>query len=108
MATLGDHLLTIFANARKRAEAGHGVAAHVPKALIEAAQNDVEVVLRSQNTRIEGLSEAEASERLDKYGENQAVQEKKIGWFKRLMLTFRNPLVILLGVLAAISLATGD
>jgi Mg2+-importing ATPase len=108
MATLGDHLITIFANARKRAEAGHNVTARVPKALIEAAQNDIEVVLHSQNASAEGLSEAEASNRLEKYGENQAVQEKHIGWFKRLILTFRNPLVVLLLVLAAISLATGD
>jgi len=108
MATLGDNLLSIFAHARKRAEAGRNVMVHVPKALIEAAQNDVEVVLRSQSTRLEGLSEVEASERLDKYGENEAVQEKRVGWFKRLLLTFRNPLVVLLLVLAAISLATGD
>jgi magnesium-transporting ATPase (P-type) len=67
------------------------VTARVPKALIEAAQSDIEAVLSSQNTRQAGLSEAEASERLVKYGENEPVQEKRVGWFKRLLLTLRNP-----------------
>jgi hypothetical protein len=62
VATLGDHLLTIFSNARRRAKAGHSLTAHAPKALIEAAQNDIQVVLRSQSTRLEGLSEIEAND----------------------------------------------
>jgi Mg2+-importing ATPase len=39
---------------------------------------------------------------------NEVAQEVKRGWLWRLMISLRNPLVVLLGALAAISFVTGD
>ncbi|MBF0513750.1 MAG: magnesium-translocating P-type ATPase [Desulfovibrionaceae bacterium] len=55
-----------------------------------------------------GLSAAEAAERLRRYGLNQAVVEKRIGFGLRLFLAVRNPLVLLLVALGAISYLTDD
>src|SRR5882762_11466695 len=55
-----------------------------------------------------GLTEAEAAERFEKYGPNDVAYEKKHSWWHRLYTASRNPLVILLTVLAVLSFATGD
>ena len=55
-----------------------------------------------------GLTEAEAAERLEKYGPNQVAREKKQSWPHRFYTAARNPLVILLTVLAILSFATND
>jgi Mg2+-importing ATPase len=59
-------------------------------------------------TTPEGLSEGEASRRLAEIGPNIVATGKHRGWPWRLLTATRNPLVILLGVLATISFATGD
>jgi len=41
-------------------------------------------------------------------GPNEVAQERPRGWFIRLLIILRNPLVILLAVLSSISYATGD
>src|SRR6267142_1010389 len=86
-----------------------------PKGLIrasplldEAARKPAEEVFRMLGTTPNGLSEAEATERLAKYGPNEVASEKKQGWLRRLYTASRNPLVILLTVLAVLSFATGD
>ena len=55
-----------------------------------------------------GLSEREAATRLEKYGPNEVAYEKKENWLERLWVAARNPLVILLIVLAILSYSTGD
>ncbi|HEY6229311.1 MAG TPA: magnesium-translocating P-type ATPase, partial [Verrucomicrobiae bacterium] len=55
-----------------------------------------------------GLTEAEAAARIEKYGPNEVASEEKHGWWHRLYTASRNPLVILLIVLAILSFATGD
>jgi Mg2+-importing ATPase len=55
-----------------------------------------------------GLTEAEAADRIEKYGPNEVAYEKKHTWWHRLYTASRNPLVILLIVLAVLSFATGD
>jgi Mg2+-importing ATPase len=57
---------------------------------------------------IPGLTSADAAERLRRYGLNQAVVEKKIGFGLRLFLAVKNPLVLLLLVLGTISYLTDD
>lgn len=57
---------------------------------------------------LQGLSGQEAESRLEKYGFNEIGSEKKKSVFQRLLENLKNPLVILLGVLALISYATGD
>jgi len=65
-------------------------------------------VLARMKTAAEGLADAEAARRLQEVGPNVVVSEKHRGWLWRLFTAARNPLVILLVVLAGISFATGD
>ena len=76
--------------------------------LIEAARSECQDALRKLETSPSGLSETEVETRREKYGLNEAVHEVRHGWLWRLMTSLRNPLVILLSALAAISFATGD
>jgi len=59
-------------------------------------------------TAATGLSQSEAAERLRKYGPNEVAAQKPVHWLRRLLRMLRNPLVLLLGTLAAVSIATGD
>ena len=74
----------------------------------EAAINEAAEVLQSLGTSLNGLSEEEAAKRLEQHGPNEVGREKHEGWLERLYLAARNPLVILLTVLAILSFATGD
>ena len=76
--------------------------------LISIAQSDVDEVLHLFETELEGLSESEAKQRLDKYGLNEIAREKKIAWYVQLLKTVTNPLSLLLITLAVISLLTGS
>ncbi len=59
-------------------------------------------------TSLDGLTQAEAEERARKTGPNEVAQERKQGWPIRILKIIRNPLVILLTTLSAISYLTGD
>jgi len=72
----------------------------------EAAIKDIPEVLKQHGTTPTGLTEAEAAARLEKFGPNQVAEEKHHGWLQRIYLAVRNPLVILLSVLAIITFAT--
>jgi Mg2+-importing ATPase len=74
----------------------------------DAATKDSAEVLRSLGTSPAGLTEEEAAARLEQYGPNEVGREKHEGWPQRLYIAARNPLVILLTVLATLSFATGD
>jgi Mg2+-importing ATPase len=76
--------------------------------LTEASGKPSEQVLQMLGTTPTGLTEAEAAERVLKYGPNEVAYEKKHSWWHRLYTASRNPLVILLTVLAILSFATGD
>ena len=54
------------------------------------------------------MSEEEAAARLDEVGPNNVAQERQMHWALRLLLTFCDPLSILLMILAVISSITGD
>jgi Mg2+-importing ATPase len=82
--------------------------AQVSQTLIEMAQADVEMVLRSLASSRSGLSTAESQRRIERYGLNEIANEKPPQWYVQLFKTFYNPLVILLITLALISLVTGD
>jgi Mg2+-importing ATPase len=81
---------------------------HVAPELIDGARMDVPDVLKKFGASLQGLTEAEVETRRVTYGLNEVVQEVRHGWPWRLMMSLRNPLVILLSVLAAISFATED
>src|SRR6266481_6004678 len=76
--------------------------------LTEASSKPTAEVFQMLGTAPTGLTEAEAAERLEKYGPNEVAYEKKHSWWHRLYTASRNPLVILLLVLAVLSFATGD
>jgi P-type Mg2+ transporter len=74
--------------------------------LREAAAGETAEVLRRLNTSLAGLSESEAAERLGVFGPNEVAQERRHEWLHRLWVAVRNPLVILLTVLAIASFAS--
>jgi Mg2+-importing ATPase len=75
----------------------------------DAATLEAAGILQRLNTSPAGLSEEEAAERLEVFGPNEVAQEKKHDWLWRLWVAVRNPLVILLSILAIFTFATaGD
>jgi Mg2+-importing ATPase len=71
-----------------------------------AAMEETSNVLQQLRTSLSGLSEMEAATRLEEYGLNEVASEKKRDWLWRLWIAARNPLVILLTILAAVTFAT--
>lgn len=76
--------------------------------LVRLARIDADNGLSALESGVDGLSTAEAALRLKRYGPNEIAQEKKKNVLVRLLDNVKNPLVILLTVLAAVSFATGD
>src|SRR3984893_12180486 len=74
----------------------------------DAATIDIAEIFQRLKTSPRGLSEEEAVERLEVFGPNEVAQEAKHTWLGRLGSATRNPLVILLTVLAILSYATAD
>jgi P-type Mg2+ transporter len=75
---------------------------------MEAARGTPEEALRVLGSSTDGLTLEEAATRLAVEGPNEVVSDAGTGWPRRLLAAVRNPLVILLTVLAAVSAATGD
>ena len=65
-------------------------------------------MLRDLNTSMSGLAQSEAENRARAAGPNEVARERKQGWPVRVLKIARNPLVILLTTLSAISFLTGD
>ena len=80
----------------------------VSPAVLDAARKDGEALLRELRTSAAGLTQAEVEERARTTGPNEVAQEKKQGWLIRVLKIIRNPLVILLSTLSALSFLTGD
>ncbi|HEY3854395.1 MAG TPA: magnesium-translocating P-type ATPase [Verrucomicrobiae bacterium] len=80
----------------------------LPSRLAEAARVDGPETLKLLETSSEGLSESVAAARLEQYGPNEVSKEKHNVWSQRLWHSVRNPLVILLSVLAGISFYTAQ
>src|SRR5271170_989779 len=77
--------------------------------LHNAATQDSTELFQRLNTTAAGLTGEEAAERLEVFGPNEVGQEKQHGWIQRLWVAVRNPLVILLAVIATITFVTaGD
>jgi len=81
---------------------------HVAPAVLEAARKHAEALLRDLRTSLAGLTQSEAEERARDTGPNEIAQGRKQGWFIRVLRIIRNPLVILLTILSAVSFSTGD
>src|ERR1039457_882139 len=80
----------------------------VSPAVLDAAGKADDELLRSLHTAAAGLTEADAEARARTAGPNEVAQQRPRGWFIRLLIILRNPLVILLAALSSISFATGD
>jgi P-type Mg2+ transporter len=79
-----------------------------PHPMLEAASGDSTTALGLCGSDATGLATAEAERRLGRYGPNEIAAQRPMTWRVRLLRALRNPLVILLSALAAISIATGD
>ena len=81
----------------------------VLKEIINAADYDIiQPILDKFDTSKNGLTDDEAEKRIEEYGYNEIGKEVKKTPILRLLENFKNPLVILLAVLAVISYITGD
>jgi len=76
--------------------------------LLQSAREQNDVLLQRLNTTPEGLSELQSDLRLKRVGPNLIAHEQPVSWIAQLLNTFKNPLVILLASLAALSLLSGD
>jgi Mg2+-importing ATPase len=81
---------------------------HFSPLLAEVAKLGKSEVFSRMKTTPDGLSTDEADSRWAEVGPNVVAASKHRGWPWRLLVAARNPLVILLVVLATISFATGD
>jgi len=76
--------------------------------LNEAARMDAPEALHLLESAAEGLTETVACERLQQVGPNEVSREKRHDWLVRFLHAVRNPLVILLSILAVITFATAE
>ena len=76
--------------------------------LLEKARTDSDTVLKDLGSQLDGLSNSEADSRLNQYGSNEIAREKRQSAMMRLLINIKNPLVLLLLALAALSYLTGD
>ncbi len=99
---------TIFGNNEKQSTPGNGNGLHISQRLTEIAHLEVNFALQELDTNTSGLDKPEVESRLKKYGFNDVAREKRLAWWKRLLIIIRNPLIILFIILSSISYATGD
>jgi Mg2+-importing ATPase len=79
-----------------------------PLPLLEAARAETGVVLETLSSRPGGLSGAEADARRTQFGTNEIAREQSQSALARLLANIKNPLVLLLLALGALSYLTGD
>lgn len=101
-------ILTTFANPLRLTNPTRGNNGRIAKQLIELARADTAMVLAQLNTSINGLSATEIEARVAQYGINQIAKEKHVSFLGRLWENVKNPLVILLTILALVSYLTED
>lgn len=83
-------------------------AMRVSPALVDTVALDVAGIFAYLKTRPDGLTREEAETRLAEHGLNVLAKDQSPGFVSLLWHAVRNPLVVLLAVLAAVSDATGD
>ena len=86
----------------------NGVKIRVSQRLIDSARVSAEELYQVLESGPNGLTGEEVEERRKQYGRNEVAREKKPSVLSRLWDNVKNPLVILLIVLGAISFLTGD
>jgi magnesium-transporting ATPase (P-type) len=66
-------------------------------------QSDIEDVLKRLETSVKGLTEAEAANRIQKYGFNKLAEEGQISRWKLLLHQFTSPLIYILMLAAVVT-----
>ncbi len=94
---------TLFASVRQSRPS-----IQVSQQLVDSAILGSEKVFEKFETSREGLSSGVATERRAQLGPNVLAKDQRVAWSTLIWHSVLNPLVIMLGVLAAISFATGD
>jgi Mg2+-importing ATPase len=84
------------------------ISVQISPLLADSAHTDIPGLLAQLKTLQNGLSQIEAEARLEEVGPNEVAREKPRSWLMRLWDNIKNPLVILLIILGAISYLTGD
>jgi len=85
-----------------------GNRAAISAQLLAKARADTDTLLQELESRLEGLSQAEADARLMQVGPNEIAREKRQSLLRRLLNNVKNPLIILLVALGVVSYLTGD
>jgi P-type Ca2+ transporter type 2C len=67
-------------------------------------QMDVEEILRKLDTSDKGVTEADAADRLQRYGANKLAEEEQISRLKLLLHQFTSPLIYILMIAAVVTL----
>jgi len=80
----------------------------VTAALLEGARLPVAELLARFDTTADGLSKSEVADRLALFGPNEIAHEQPPVWYLQLLLSFKNPSIIVLLTLAVVSFFTGD
>lgn len=91
---------------QQRLAPGKPRTAHARPAVAGSAWADDAALLASLDTSPAGLDEAQIEDRLDRDGANEATHEKPPHWALQLALTFWNPFIVVLLVLAVVELLT--
>ena len=76
--------------------------------MVDSALLESEKVFARFETSRDGLTSEVAAERRAQHGPNVLAKDQRVAWSTLIWHSELNPLVILLGVLAAISFTTGD
>ena len=76
------------------------------KLLQKMSNNDIENVMQDLDASMEGLEAQEASKRLEVYGLNEIVYEKRKPWYMYLLRSFLDPFILILLFIVFISYFT--
>lgn len=93
---------------RKRKETAFETAKRISTDLFTFSKLPLPDLFYILNTNDQGLTEAEAEERLERFGLNEIVHERAPSWFTLLLKNFKNPFNLLLLLLAAVSWFLGE
>lgn len=78
------------------------------KLVAQGYKKNEELIKEYDSSLEQGLTKEKSILLLRQYGPNEIIHEKRKPWLVRLLLTCKNPLIILLFTLAAIAFFTGD
>ena len=90
----------------KRKEESINLEAKIKKKLQETNTKKIEEVCIELDSSIHGLDEADAQERLNYYGLNEVVYEKRKPWYIYLLRSFMDPFILILLFIVVISYFT--